>query len=280
MVMQIAPMCGVDDCRRAGLDVVARHKGILNFTTAIDLREHWISQKTPSRFRFLKALVSKMKTMGLVDHNPVSGIPAPAIPKRVRPEITREKWMRMVDASEGHYIQHLIKGVWMTGLAFSDLCLLEWKHIDIDAGIITKVRQKMTKRAGGECIIPLEEDGPFIKYLRKAWESKDLEANVYPSNVAKGVHYVCNEIAAQYFRTYRHSEIYRQYRLARDRAGVDAIDVHDFRSHTATVLVNSMNPILAAQVTGHTNLNVLQKYVQKDVKSLTDKVRQAHKEAA
>lgn len=275
MVEKVGALCSVRDATMAGMDVLKYHKGILNYATALDLRERWIAAGHPSRFNYLKRLVSKLCTFGAIPANPVSGIPNPIITKRQRPEITHEMWMKLVKQSEGHWMHPIVLGIWMTGLAFSDVCTLEWKDVDVDAGVITKVREKMKSRTEVKCIIPLDPDGPYLAWLRAAHASKDLELGVYPS--VNGRHYVSNEVAGRYLRGKTDHGIYEQWKKLLGKAGLGRIQIHDFRAHTATVLVNALNPILAAQVTGHKSMNILAGYVRKDVKSLTKQVREAHK---
>lgn len=267
----------MDECKKAGLDVIRYHAGVLNYHTALSLQERWVRDGHPSRFVFLKRLVSKLYTIGAIDANPIHGIRNPYMEKRKRPEITTKDYEALLEAADGHWLLPLIRGIWTTGLAYSDICSLQWKEVDIDECVITRVRQKMRTRSGGDCIIPLDPEGPFMDWLRKAHESKDLELGKYPS--VNGAHYVNNEIAARYLRGHAgRTVIYREWSKLRERAGLadKDIQIHDFRAHTCTVLVNSMNLIHASQITGHKDLNVLKGYVRPDKANLKALMKTVH----
>lgn len=254
---------------QAGMEFIARHKGVLKYQTAIDMRDLWVKNNCPSKFIALKSIVSKMTTMGILDRNPLRGIPNPLVKHRVRPTIVKDDWLKLLEASKETYIYPLILGLYRTGLSFIDVCLLQWKEVDVEAGVIRRVRQKMKNRNGRECIIPLDPNGPYLEWLRNAHEFKDSTLGVYPS--VNGVHYVANDLAIRVLRgEKRQTVIYRTWKEVRRKAGLEekGIQIHDFRAHTCSTLVRHMNPLLVCQITGHTDLSVLQRYMVPDQSNL------------
>lgn len=246
-------------------------KGELSLQAVLAMKEKYRTEGKRSKFLNFKGLLSLLFHRGYIERNPAHGIPNNVFPKRVRPVITDADWQRLLDGSRNHWLYPAFLGQRMTGMAIADVCLLEWKHVDVDKGIITKVRQKMVTREGRPCLIPLDPDGPYLAFLRERHKFKDEFPNigVYPS--VNGAHYVDNHLAKMVLRSDSRGVIRAWQDLAK-KLGLGHLKTHDFRANTATALVKAVGPIYAAQVTGHTDLNQLMEYVQPDPDILKEKL--------
>lgn len=269
--------------RRHNLNSMAKRlfappfKGRLDVSAALSLRDKFLEDGAPSTFTELKKACSKLVSLGVIQFNPTSGISAHQREQRQRVFLTRQEHDHFVEVcrTQEPLVHPLALGLWMTGLCLSDVCTLEWQHVDLDDGIIFKKRDKMKTRGGKDCVIPLAEDGAYLTYLRQRKTFADTWDGIYPS--VNGHHYVDQDLATYVLRGRTH-QIYQAWNRAAKAAGLPDVKPHDFRSHTATVLVNAIGAIPASHVTGHKNLNILSKYYRPDKDVLAEKVRLVHKE--
>ena len=244
-------------------------KGRLVRQTAIELRDRWERDGCPSRWTHLRKAIRRLTVMGMVEADPTKGIPGPRMEKRKPHLINLEEQLRLEEAAKGTLVYPIVLGCYRTGLAWSDICQLEWDEIDVDRGIITRKRQKMVGRLGGDCTIPLDPNGRFLPYLIELSKAKESTRGVYPS--VNGNHYMDNEIAARYLRDGGHV-LRLMFSKVRDKAGLPNFQIHDYRRETVSHLLKHMDPFHVQQVTGHSHINSLIPYVTVDKGSLTKKV--------
>lgn len=231
--------------------------------------------ENPSTWYFLNRGFSRLAKAGIIPRNPLTGIPGPRMTPREGRIIQPEEFDRMLVAAKNSPIRYLISAMWMTGFALVDACLLQWPEVDIEAGMIEKTREKMAhRRNGGKCLVPLLPGGPLMEILEARHPSRNSWIGHYPS--VNGNHYVDQWSAQLYLRGSRGvQEMTIQFKAVCKTAEVEGVQFHDFRRTTATRLLQKMDPITVSQVTGHSNLNSLKRYIVPDKANLKRQVLEA-----
>lgn len=232
--------------------------------------------ENPSTWYFLTRGFGRLAKAGIIPRNPLTGIPGPRMTPRAGRIILPEEFDRMLSAAKNSPIRYLISAMWMTGFAMVDASLLQWREVDIEAGMIEKVREKMARRrSGGKCLVPLAPNGPLMEILEARYPERNTWIGHYPS--VNGAHYVDQWSAQLYLRGTRGiQDMTVQFKAVCRTAGVDGVQFHDFRRTTATRLLQKMDPITVSQVTGHSNLNSLKRYIVPDKANLKRQVLEAY----
>ncbi len=263
-------------CREnATKDFLRHHQGVLSTQNLLATRERFLADGHPSYWIYLKKFASYLRTHHGLTTFPLRGIQPPPIQHRVRTQPTKEQWELLLKHSVGTAVHPLVAGLWMTGLAFSDICTLKWGDIDMDQLIIRKRRKKMTTRHKGACVIPLDPNGHFVQFLKERQPTAHLHKGHWPST--GDTLYVDNWLARQVLIG-EAGDIYTAFKKVREAAGLPDIQVHDFRAATATELLRYLHPIQAIQITGHSNVSGIARYVQVREDVLVDGMRKLHEE--
>ena len=114
-----------------------------------------------------------------------------------------------------------------------------------------------------------------MEILEARYPVRDEWLGHYPS--VNGAHYVDQWSATRYLRGSRGiQDMSCLFKAACQVAGVEGIQFHDFRRTTATRLLQKLDPITVSQVTGHTNLESLKRYIIPDRADLKAKVLEAY----
>ena len=231
---------------------------------------------SPSTWYFLQRGFGRLVKAGVIARNPIAGVPGPRMQPRQGRIIQPEEFDRILAAARNSEIRFLISAMWMTGLSLVDACFLQWSEVNMEEGVIEKTREKMaTRRKGGKCIIPLAPNSPLMEILEARYPVRDEWLGHYPS--VNGAHYVDQWSATRYLRGSRGiQDMSCLFKAACQVAGVEGIQFHDFRRTTATRLLQKLDPITVSQVTGHTNLESLKRYIIPDRADLKAKVLEAY----
>ena len=221
----------------------------------------------PAKWYMFGRATARLAKAGVIPRDPLKGIPGPRMQPREGKIITSEEFERLREASKTSAIHYVLLAMHMTGLSIGDACLLQWSEVDLETGMIDKIRKKMKTRSGGRCIIPLDPNGPFMELLRARFPSKDEYVGHYPS--VNGAHYVDQWSAQLYLRGSRGmQDMTVQFKAVCRTAGVDGIRFHDFRRTTATRMLQKLDPITVSQITGHKTLAALSRYIIPDKDNL------------
>lgn len=160
-----------------------------------------------------------------------------------REAFTDAEYQKLITSKHvaGTWWEPVIVVAWNTGLRLSDVCMLEWRSVDVARQCI-KVTPIKTKNVGKVVEIPLSTHAMEVINSRP-----------------KDTRYVITE-AAVHYRTDRHKTISSLFGRILKYAGIEGKSFHSFRhSFVTRHLEAGANPAVLATITGH-SLNTLMNY--------------------
>lgn len=179
--------------------------------------------------------------------NPVKDIRRPRLPQgRIR-RLSTEELNQLLACTESKELEAFVRLAVDTALRRSELCRLEWQHIDLQNKSLLVVDSKN----GSSRRIPLPE------------ASRTLIENLSGPRHRKVF-------------TLRPDSFTQAFRRACARARLSNLRLHDCRHEAASrFFEKGLNVIEAASVTGHKDLRMLNRYVHLDVTKLAAKLDNA-----
>lgn len=203
-----------------------------------------------------KALNDALK-WGLVTRNVADAVDAPAVPKVEHPVLSRDQARLLVREARGHRLHALFHLAIATGLRQGELLALRWSDVDWEAGTLSVTRALKgfadgkpvygpTKARRQKAKVQLHEAD--VAVLRRHREAQDTER----ARAGSAWHALdlvfCREdgssLSADQVRWFFS-------RLLKD-AGLPRMRFHDLRHSSATLLIESGEPVLAiAERLGH-----------------------------
>lgn len=179
---------------------------------------------------------------------------------KMRQAISDEEYLAISRAAKDTYkgeipISYVVDGLWMTGMAVADLCMLQWTHWNPQTGTIHGQR----KKTGTDFIIPLLPDHPFRVHLERRFPDRLKTVGEWPS--VGGKHYIDNRLAVSCMKGWPHQ---LQYALDVVVAslGMRRILLHDFRATFISRSLQHSDPAIISVITGHSNPSTLMKYAK------------------
>lgn len=238
---------------------------LMNNLTRKDGREGELSASSKQEvYKALSNMFEKANEWGVLSENPMTGVPYPSEKKNKRTELNvydKDEISELVNILEGEqaHWRIFITLSFMTGMRRGELLGLEWKHIDLENGVI-KVRQIISKtRTGVEVKEPkynsirdisisksLIED---LKLYKK--DSEDILSNLGISNRENEWLFFNDDGICLYPDTPT-----TWWRRFTKRTGIRLIRLHDLRHTSATLLIaNNVHAKVISARLGHTKIS-------------------------
>lgn len=176
--------------------------------------------------------------------NPVKDIRRPKLPRGRTRRLSTEELDRLLLSTESKELATFVRLAVETALRRSELCRLEWKHIDLQNRCLLVTDSKN----GSSRTIPLSEASrTLIESL-----SEQRHGKVF---------------------TLRPDSVTQAFRRACERAKLPDLRLHDCRHEAASrFFEKGLNVIEAASITGHKDLRMLNRYVHLNVTKLAAKL--------
>ena len=213
--------------------------------------EYWVSVR-----RYLRWLVRTGRTTNR-PHEAIR-LPKIRVERTINP-ITREEYIKLREASAGHWMDWVILLGWNTGMSIGDCMMLRWCDID-ESRCVIKIRRIKT---GTESVIPFDpsdELGRAIKARRDASPNAAPEDYV-SSDAGQRVRIDSQAVAKVGCDSFRY--------IARKAGLPPNKHFHCMRHSFVSMLANSgMSTIMATKVSGHLDPRVFAKYVHTDADSM------------
>lgn len=224
-------------------------------------QEYWITVR-----RFLRWL----ERTGRIKDGPHNAIRMPRVRiERTIDPITREEYVRLREASSGHWMDWIILLGWHTGMSVADCMLLRWRNVDFNHCCIRMSRIK----TGTDAVIPFD---PSDELGRALAARRDAVPNADPDD------FVSEEAGSRARDGYDvGGSGSDNFRLIAQRAGLPkGKRFHSLRHSFVSMLANSgMSTILATKVSGHKDPRIFAKYVHVDTAALRQSVADARAKA-
>jgi integrase len=196
----------------------------------------------------LKATLSyafEMEIPGF-DKNPARGFrqfrEPPHRDRFLTPDEAR-RLLRSIDQSESPMLKFIIPFLLMTGARKSEAMNAEWAHVDI----ATRQWVETVSKSGKPRINPLSQGAINILIEAKKFTIKNIgECKFIFPNISTGKPY---------------TQIFYPWDIARKRAGLGDVRIHDLRHSFASALVNEgMTLYDVKELLGHANIATTQRY--------------------
>jgi integrase len=177
------------------------------------------------------------------------GIKWPSMPRQVPRKIyTEEEYKKLLETAGDGALGFVIRVAWHLGTAITDACNLEWRHVDMERGLIAKPRQKTS--------VEFMNVFDFGTDLHRALERQRAETIHVFGSIRPGFP-VCKEAYQN-----KASVLVRFKQLCL-KAGVEYRSFHSFRATYLTRVANSTAPLnVQLKLAGLANLNQLIAYVK------------------
>jgi integrase len=215
----------------------------------LDKREAGYMSSTCNRLLArLKATLSYAVELEIdgFDRNPARGIRQLREPPHRDRFLTREEARRLLeslDLSESPMLKFIIPFLLMTGARKSEALNAEWGHIDFSA------RQWVVpvSKSGKPRFIPLSQAAVNILLEAKRFTLKN--------------HGECKFVFPNILTGKPYTQIFYPWDVARKRAGLPDVRIHDLRHSFASALVNEgMTLYDVKELLGHANISTTQRY--------------------
>ena len=200
--------------------------------------------------------------------DPWDGVRLLADDSRSRRELTLDEVRRLIDAAEGEWRRLFLVGIY-TGLRLGDSCLLEWKDIDLERGILQVIPRKTRKHAHGRPVtIPIH---PALAEMLKEEQVESTER----------CEYVLPGIAAAYLegrwkiseplkRIFRRAGITMSVRVEGRRTKTPLATFHSLRHTFVSTAANAGVPLATvASIVGHSSTAMTRHYYHENLSSLS-----------
>lgn len=211
---------------------------------AISTFEIWLSKRVH---------LPRRATEGITQRIPRRELATP----RTRTIVTHAKYMEIIGVLQAapcrikEELIGLVDAMWMTGMSFKDVAVLQWEHIDLKAMVVRSKRGK----TGHVFIAPIHPGARFHNLLLTKMATRNDTLGVYPS--VNGRHYIFNDAALD--RTNptgaKYAEAFSKH------AGHCGVRPHDFRASFITAAVATSPPEAVIDVSGHANPSTLSSYI-------------------
>jgi integrase len=198
---------------------------------------------------------------GLVLRNPAKPVALPQVEKRVVEPMTEEMANDILDAVDGHSIEHLVTVALFTGLREGELIGLRWGHVNLDEGVID-VKSQLQRVDGA-----WHQQDPKSRTSRRrlrlppdAWEAlrrqrlRQAELRLATGPSWQDTGYV---FTTRTGRPYHASNVYHQFQWLLVKAGLPRMRVHDLRHGTATMLLaKGVELAVIKEILGHASITI------------------------
>jgi integrase len=206
--------------------------------------------------RVLKAMLQTAVKTHRLSHNPARGIPLPARGKPQWHIITQAELDKLLLELDEGTPQTLVLCAALTGMRWSELAGLEWRHVRFGKGVISVEQSLVEAGSGSHLGVPKSlssiREIPMPTRLSEALlalqDSRDEVAGlVFVSDMGKPL---------------RRSNFSRQYwKPAQRAAGLDNVRFHDLRhSYVSWLMEAGVDPITVRDLAGHDSIVTTQLY--------------------
>ena len=203
--------------------------------------------------------------------DPWDGIRLLADDSRSRRELTLDEVQRLLEAATGEWKSLFLIGLY-TGLRLGDSCLLEWKDIDLDHGILQVIPRKTRKHAHGHPVtIPLHP--ALLELLNETRKADEAPRE-----------YVLPKIAAAYLegrwkvseplkKIFKRAGITMSIHVEGRRTKTPLATFHSLRHTFVSAAANAGVPLATvASIVGHSSTAMTRHYYHENLASLTSAV--------
>ena len=203
-----------------------------------------------------------LKSAGWIKEDPSVGVKRPKVYQLPPKEgYTPEEYVRLRD-NAGPLIRTFIIIAFHTGMSQVDVCTLRWEDVKLDQMMIIRQRKKMAKRNGATQYIPIVNDTDLhteLLRLREVTYHGDDTHFVEPMLEA-----TYNNLGGKAGPDSWDRGIIKRLNVVCKRAGVRSKGTHGFRRGLLTAVASQpeVNLLHAANLSGHSNLQMLKRYVK------------------
>lgn len=211
----------------------------------------------------INTILERAVEWGIIKKNVATKIELPKIPKKKPTIWTMDEAWEFLRVARGYRYYPAFLLALATGMRQGEILGLRWKDVDFDRGILT-IEQALThdgkrfetpKTNAGERVITLDEF--TINVLQKQYnlivKEKFDASNIYED------HGLAFPTANGTPCTPRN--LYRQFKIISDKAGLTAIRFHDLRHCHATYLLElNQHPKKVAERLGHADSRMMDRY--------------------
>ncbi|MGO4500036.1 tyrosine-type recombinase/integrase [Paenibacillus sp. 2RAB27] len=217
-------------------------------------------------YRVIRSIFSKAVDWKVIKDNPVKGVTKPKEKSKEMDVYNDEevRWLIKALANEKPLFRVLILLALTTGLRCGELLGLEWKHVDLETGIID-VKQSIPMFKDGQPIIKepktknsirkVSVPSFVIQELKSFYNQSKTDRDALEEKWAAGLHFfVFSSWNGKPFYTKTPGDMWR--RFIRKYPQMKYIRFHDLRHTSATLLINQgVHAKIISNRLGHSNIS-------------------------
>lgn len=246
----------------------------------IEFQKHLCDKFAPSTIRYtitrVRSFFQWCEDVGFIERTPCRGkFNLPPIIQGKKLTFSHDEYEALKVACVGANREmkyQLIVCCYAIGCNPKDICLMRWPQVDFENQVIRYVRFKMKSRNGIEIEVPFDTDSDIHKLFVSAKNVPEADRPEWP----KG-DWIFPDLAGYWLQNPKYHDgspfIYSLMKSVFRKAGITDKTLKNFRNTFCSELMNSgVNPIVACQMTGHTNPKTLTIYCKPEVETLREAI--------